>query len=261
MAVADTEPIERVPPAICLVRPQEEGNVGAAARAMANLGLERLLLVEPAVRIGATARAFAVHAGHILDEAERCADLPAALAPFQRIVATTAARERVWPQRLLTPRELPGRLAADPPGDAAVILFGPETSGLTNDELALASLHVRIPTAEIQPTLNLAQAVLVVAYELFVARGVTPPPPPGADPHASGEEVAGFAAQLEALLRRIGFARDSTIAGVERDLRQLVARAEPTRREVRILRGVLRRLGHALDRAGSRAPGGRRTSG
>ena len=87
------------------------------------------------------------------------------------------------------------------------------------------------------------------------------PPPAAADPHASGEEVAGFAAQLEALLRRIGFARDSTIAGVERDLRQLVARAEPTRREVRILRGVLRRLGHALDRAGSRSPGGRRTSG
>jgi TrmH family RNA methyltransferase len=261
MVVADREPIERLPPAICLVRPQEEGNVGAAARAMANLGLERLLIVEPAAPTGATARAFAVHAGHVLDHAERFADLPAALASFQRIVATTAARERVWAQRLLTPRELPARLAADPPDEAAVIVFGPETSGLTNDELALASFLVRVPTAEVQPTLNLAQAVLVVAYELFVARGIAAAAAAGADPHASGEEVAGFAAQLEALLHRIGFARDSTIAGVERDLRQLVARAAPTRREVRILRGVLRRLGHALDRAVSRAPGGRRTSG
>jgi tRNA C32,U32 (ribose-2'-O)-methylase TrmJ len=62
-------------------------------------------------------------------------------------------------------------------------------------------------------------------------------------------------------MRRVRFARDTTIGGVERDLRQLVARAAPTRREIAILRGILRRLGHALERSGSRQPGGRRTSG
>jgi len=261
VAVSDREPVDREPPAICLVRPQEEGNVGAVARAMANMGLSRLLLVEPAVALGATARARAVHAGEVLDGAERFADLATALAGFERIVATTAARDRSWPQLLVSPRELPARLARDPLDTTTVILFGPESSGLTSDELARSSLLVRIPSAPEQPTLNLAQAVLVVAYELFVARGAASAGAPASEPRASGEDVAGFVAQLEALLRRIGFARDSTIAGVERDLRQLVARAEPSRREVRILRGMLRRLGHALERSGGRAPGGRRNSG
>ena len=153
------------------MRPQEEGNVGAVARAMANLGLERLILVEPAVALGETARAFAVHAGEILARAERRADLASAVAGFGRIVATTAARNRQWPQRLVTPRELPGALAEDPPQTSTVLLFGPESSGLTNEELATASLLVRIPTAARQPTLNLAQAVLIVAYELWLGRG------------------------------------------------------------------------------------------
>jgi tRNA/rRNA methyltransferase len=259
VAVSDPEAERRRPPAVCLVRPQEEGNVGAVARAMANMGLDRLLVVEPAVAIGATARAFAVHAGGVLDGIERHRDVTSALAGFERIVATTAARDRAWPGRLVTPRELPSRLAEDPPGTSVVLLFGPESSGLTNDELALASLLVRIPSSEVQPTLNLAQAVLVIAYEIFLARGSSASA--AGETRASGAEVAGFAGQLEALLARIGFARDTTIAAVERDLRHLVARAGPTRREVRILRGILRRVGHALDRSGGRAPGGRRTSG
>src|SRR5512143_2708516 len=103
---------------------------------MANMGLARLLVVEPAAALGATARAFAVHAGGVLERAERYPDLASALAGFGRIVATTAARDRTWPQLLLTARELPGRLAADPPATSTVILFGPEPSGLTGDELA-----------------------------------------------------------------------------------------------------------------------------
>jgi TrmH family RNA methyltransferase len=260
-AAADPDARAPAPPAVLLVRPQEPGNVGAVARAMANMGLGRLLLIEPAAPIDATARAFAVHAGAILDGAERFADLPTALAGFRRVVATTAARDRIWPRQLVTPRELAARLAADPPATPTVLVFGPESSGLTNDELAHASLLVRIPASAAQPTLNLAQAVLVLAYELYVAReGAAPSGAPTAEPPATAEEIAGFGVQLEALLARVGFARDSTIAAVERDLRQLVARAAPTRREVRILRGILRRAGHALDPSGTRSPGGRRSS-
>lgn len=261
-------------PAIILVRPQEEGNVGSVARAMANFGLERLILVEPAAPLRGTARAFAVHAGELLDRAERAPSLRAATAGFGRIIATTAARDRPWPQRLITPRELPAELADDPPGTATAIVFGPEPSGLTNQELALASLLVRVPTAPVQPTLNLSQAVVIVAYELFAARafGIAEPRPapqnaadPGSaiepEPRATGEEVSGFFDQLAQLLHQVRFARDATTANVERDLRQLIARAQPTRREVTILRGILRRLGHALDRSGGRAPRGRRTSG
>jgi tRNA/rRNA methyltransferase len=266
------------PPAIILVRPQEEGNVGAVARAMANFGLERLILVEPATPLRGIARAFAVHAEELLDRAERVSSLREAIAGFGRIVATTAARDRPWPQRLTVPRELPAALAGDPPGTATAIVFGPEPSGLTNQELALASLLVRVPTAPVQPTLNLGQAVVIVAYELFAARTfglasslAAPAAEPAhtladsplsvTEPRATGEEVSGFFDQLAELLHQVRFARDKTTANVERDLRQLIARAQPTRREVTILRGILRRLGHALDRSGGRAPRGRRTSG
>jgi len=237
------------PPAIVLVRPQEEGNVGAVARAMANFGLSRLILVEPAAPLRATARAFAVHAEEILDRAERVPDLGAALAGFGRVVATTAARDRPWPQRLIAPRELPPLLATDPPGTAAAIVFGPEPSGLTNRELALASALVRVPTAPEQPTLNLAQAVLVLAYEIHLARlhAAAETTASEEEPLATAEELGGFFEHLAALLRRVRFARDTTIEGVERDLRRMLARAAPTRREVTILRGVLRRIGHAIE--------------
>jgi tRNA C32,U32 (ribose-2'-O)-methylase TrmJ len=87
---------------------------------------------------------------------------------------------------------------------------------------------------------------VVLAYELFVARAE--PATADGEPLASGEEVAGLFDQASELLARVEFARDSTIDGVERDLRRLVARAAPTQREVTLLRGVLRRLGHALER-------------
>jgi TrmH family RNA methyltransferase len=260
--VSEAAMISPLRPALVLVRPQEEGNVGAVARAMANMGLDDLHLVEPAAPLRGSAYAFAVHASSILDNARRHRDLTSALAGFGRVVATTAARDRAWPRsRLVSPRELADALAQDPPGTPTALVFGPESSGLTNDELASASLLVRIPTAPEQPTLNLAQAVLIVAYELFLARKAHPAgtaaapaggPVAAAESRATGDELAGFFSQLETLLRRVRFARDSTIAGVERDLRQLLSRAAPTRREVTILRGILRRVGHALAGRGSR---------
>jgi TrmH family RNA methyltransferase len=231
--------------AVVLVRPREEGNIGAAARAMANLGIRQLLLVEPAPPLGAVARAFAVGAGAILDGAVRFPDLPAALAPFRRVVATTSGRDRALTVPLVTARELPVALAADPPGTPTALVFGPERSGLTVEELALASLLVRIPCAPEQPTLNLAQTVLLVAYELWMTSGgaaaATRPEPP-----ATAAEQAGFLRQLRELAERTGFARDDTYAGVERDLGALLARAAPSPRELRILRGLVRRTAGAL---------------
>src|SRR5215470_16034783 len=98
--------------AVVLVRPREEGNVGSAARAMANMGLSEMILVEPAAAIGPVATAFAVGARHVLDGARRAPDLAVALAPFRRVVGTTSIRDRRWEVPLLTPRELPAHLAA-----------------------------------------------------------------------------------------------------------------------------------------------------
>lgn len=237
-------------PAVVLVRPREEGNVGAAARAMANMGLDRLILVEPAAEIGKVGFAFAVGARHVLEGAERVSDLREALAPFHRIVGTTSSRDRRWEVPVLSPRDLPAALAQDPPDTPTALLFGPEVGGLTNDELALASLLVTIPCSPVQPTLNLAQAVLIVAWELFQARGQVPPPPAlgRPEPPASTGEIDGLFDHAEEVLRRVGFERDDSFAGVLRDLRRLAARAGPTSREVAILRGICRRTQRALER-------------
>ncbi len=240
-------------PAVVLVRPREEGNVGAAARAMANMGLERLILVEPAAEIGNTAIAFAMGARHVLQGARRVSDLHEALAPFRRIVGTTSSRYRRWEVPVLTPHELPAALAQDPPGMPTALLFGPEVGGLRNDELALASLLVTIPCSPVQPTLNLAQAVLIVSYELFQARlpaGQTSPLPTVGQPEppATTEEIDGLFEHAADLLRRVGFERDDSFAGVLRDLRRLASRASPTSREVAILRGICRRTQRTLER-------------
>ncbi len=284
-AAGRPRPAEVAVVAVVLVRPREEGNVGAAARAMANMGLERLILVEPAAALGPTARAFAVGAHSVLDGCVRLGSLREALAPFPRVVGTTSTRDRRQAVPLIGPRELPERLAADPPGTPVALLFGPEVGGLTNEELAHANLVVSVPCAPLQPTLNLAQAVLILAYELYQARprapradgrtaapdpaetggeqlagtpapggggGGAPAPKAETGAPATSAEVEGVFDHAAAVLRRIGFERDSTFPGVLRDLRAAAARACLTRREAAILRGICRRAEHALPPA----PGG-----
>jgi tRNA/rRNA methyltransferase len=244
--------------AVVLVRPREEGNVGAAARAMANMGLGRLILVEPAAELGSVARAFAVGAREVLDGCSRVGSLREALAPFPRVVATTSTRDRRLAAPLIAPRELPARLAADPPATPVALVFGPEVGGLTNDELAWANLVVTVRCAPPQPTLNLAQAVLILAYEIYQASlddagaGVASAEASvSAGLPATSAEVDGLFDHAAAVLRRIGFERDDTFPGVLRDLRAAAARARLSRRETAILRGICRRADHALGGATS----------
>lgn len=272
------------PPVVVLVRPRVEGNVGAACRAMANMGLGELRLVEPAAELGGVARAFAVGARDVLEGARRFESLAEALGPFRRVVGTTSARDRLLSVPVVTPRELAADFAREPELPTALV-FGSEVGGLTNDELALCHKVVTIPAALGQPTLNLAQAVLVVAYELYLARGVArealerPGEPSGAgagaagasggppsqapaeprldlEPPAPAARIEGLFGHLEGVLRQVGFARDRTFHGVLRDLRRLAGRARPTEREVTILRGVLRRVQNALRIAAEEGPAG-----
>jgi len=149
--------------------------------------------------------------------------------------------------------------------------------GLTNEELACANLVVSIPCAPLQPTLNLAQAVLILAYELYQARLEGPRHGVGGAELAGGAAAAAVPAevpattadldglfdQAAAVLRRIGFDRDSTFPGVLRDLRAAAARARLSEHEAAILRGICRRAGHALERSASAAsaPGAPRAPG
>ena len=248
-----TEPAKRyqpasggsVPPAVILVRPQHPGNIGGAARAMANMGLECLHLVEPAPALDATARALAVGAAHILDAVERHDSLATALGPFQRAVGTTSGRNRQLEQRLVTARELAAALADDPVETVALV-FGPEASGLRRDEIALLDPLVTIPCSAKQPTLNLAQAVLLVSYELQLAPVRQSEERPDRPAPAAISEVDQLLAHVEELLGEVGFARDDTFHGVLRDLRQMAARTRPSAREVQIFHGICRRTLNAL---------------
>ncbi|HSG38518.1 MAG TPA: RNA methyltransferase [Thermoanaerobaculia bacterium] len=246
---------ERLPPAVVLVRPREEGNVGSAARAMANMGLDRLILVEPAAVIGKVGVAFAVGAKHVLDNAARVGSLEEALAPFRRVVGTTSTRDRRLGVPLLDPKELPGWLAQDGPAIPTALVFGPEVGGLTNEELALANAVVSIPCSPVQPTLNLSQAVLILAYEIFQARGEALPPSAGMEPPASAAELDGLLGHAADVMRQVGFSRDDSFQGVLRDLRRLAAKAAPSSRDVAILRGICRRTQGALRKLQGTLPG------
>ncbi|MEM7583146.1 MAG: TrmH family RNA methyltransferase [Acidobacteriota bacterium] len=244
-------------PAVILVRPQEEGNVGAVARAMANMGLERLILVEPAPVLAGVARGFGVGGWEILDRAVRVPTFEAAIAPFGRLVATTSLRQRpLRRRRVISARRLPEVLAADPEGTETALVFGSESTGLEGRELELCSPVVAIPTAPRHPTLNLAQAVLIVAYELHMFGATLPEEssavgesPDAAGPLASAEQVDELRRAVDELLLDIGFDHPPIRAGLLRDVLRLVVRASPSDREIRILRRLGNRASRALARS------------
>ncbi len=214
-----------------LVSPKNPGNVGAAARAMLNMGARDLRLVAPRCdHLSGEARALAVHAGEVLQAARVYATLAEALADRDLAVGTTA-RERA---DLPAPR-LPAQWRAlFQVAAAPALVFGPEESGLSGDDLALCQATVRIPTGE-YASLNLAQAVLLVCYE-FLQGGDAPPVERKRAPR---EEMDGLYAQLRDLMHLIGYTDEQRERHTLRLWRALLDRAEPSSAEVRLVRGFL----------------------
>ena len=231
------------PPAIILVRPQLGWNIGAAARAMANFGLGDLRIVAP--RDGwpsADARAMAAGAGDILERARIYATAREAVGDLHRLWATTA-RHRDMAKPVLTPGEVAQACRSGTLRTG--ILFGPESTGLANDEVVLADALVRIPTPGRQQSLNLAQAVLVLAWECSGSGEAVTEWRTAAAP-ATMAEFDGFFDQLVGALDSSGFLRNREQRPVTvRNLRTMFQRAGLSGREVRTLRGVVSALsGH-----------------
>ncbi|KOX90396.1 putative tRNA/rRNA methyltransferase [Thermus aquaticus] len=223
---------------VVLVEPQEPMNVGAVARAMRNFGLARLYLVNPAPRVGPPwareAYWLAVHAEEILDRAVAVDSLMEALADVELVVATTGRPRKLYPAPMVPAWEVPARVLSVE-GEVALV-FGRETFGLTNEELALAHVIGTIPTAPEQPSLNLAQAVVVFAYELFKAVGE------GRFPREELAQVAALEAFFEDLGRyvlEIGFTDQNRFPHAMRRLRRIFHKARLTPGEVQMLRGLL----------------------
>ena len=227
------------PPAIVLVRPQLGENIGMAARAMLNCGLDELRIAAP--RDGwpnPAARTAAAGADSVIDGARVFDTAAAAVADLQLVLAATARRRDVE-KPVHAPREAARLLRRS--GARTGVLFGPERSGLDNDEVGLAAAIVEAPLNPAFPSLNLGQAVFMVAWEWRMAG--PPPAPPPASKRASAAAFAGFWQHLDGALDDAGYYREPKLKPtVQRNLRAVFARAGLTDQEIRTLRGVIARL-------------------
>jgi tRNA/rRNA methyltransferase len=224
--------------AVVLFRPRLAENIGAAARAACNMGLSRLLVVNPQdLDPERMARMATGAAAHILAGMEVHEDLAQALAPFQYVVGTTARRGGVR-QELLSPRELAARLVELSFRNDVALLFGPENWGLTNEELAFCHALVTIPTAAC-PSLNLAQAVMVLAYEIFMAGE----PKPRFEPRlANSRELQSMYEMLQKTLVKINFISHQNPEHWMFNVRRLFARHGLRAREAQIIKGICRQI-------------------
>jgi tRNA/rRNA methyltransferase len=225
--------------AIILVEPQIPENIGAAARAMNNMGFSRLILVKPEncdlTRILKTATGTSID---IVEDMEVYDNLLDAIGPFHYVVGTTA-RIGVHRPALTNPRDLAGGLAPITQNNRVAILFGPENRGLSNEHLRYCHTIASIPTARFA-SLNLAQAVMIICYEIFRA-GRTPPDelfPRLADKF----ELEGMYDHLKSVLTRIGFIHPQNPEHWMLNIRRFLSRLPLRAREVRVIRGICRQI-------------------
>ncbi len=239
---------------IVLVAPSHPGNIGAVARAMKNMGLTQLVLVRPRQFPDPEATARASGADDVLAAARSVPSLAEALEGCGFIAATTS-RDRDQYFRIVDVRDAAARVVAEARRAPAAVVFGAERTGLTNEELETAHALIRIPASELYPSLNLAMAVQLVAYEVFRARGaVVSPAVPGAAPLASAQAMQLLYEHLAAVLEEIDF-RDRTQKGTHlmSRIRRFLQRAELDENEVNILRGILTAVQSKRRAAGPRS--------
>lgn len=230
-------------PVVILVEPQLAENIGMTARAMANFGLSELRLVAPKngwPKKGV--REAASGATHVLDGAAIHATVPEAIADLHHVLATTA-RERGQMKRVFAPDEAMADVASRA-GQRVGILFGRERVGLTNEEVSLADAIVTFPVSPDFPSLNLAQAVLLVGYEWRRTAGLARLPFAGEmlSPPATREALLSLFASLEEALDEAGFYPPEKRDVIARNMRDMLHRMAMTEQDVRTFRGALRAL-------------------
>ena len=230
---------------VVLVQPTHPGNIGATARAMANMGLSNLVLVDPADFPSPIASARAAGAEAILDGAAVVSDLDQAIAECSLVIGTTArSRSIQWPEK--TPAlAMESVLSGD--HNQVAFLFGRESSGLTNQELERCQFLIRIPVEDSFSSLNLASAVTVVLYELrkqaldkdhFVA--------PTSDKLATAAEMRGFFEHMDRFVEKIEFS-DGRSSKLQRKMARMFNRIQMYAQEVRMLRGLFKAVEDKLD--------------
>ena len=230
---------------VVLVEPQHSGNIGAVARAMKNMALSRLVLVNPADHLAMEARMMAMHALDILQQARVVGSLAQAVADTGYVVGTTRrlgkSRQAQQTSRSIAPLLL--ELAASNP---IALVFGREDSGLSNEELGRCHELISIPAHPTFGSLNLGQAVLLVCYELYVSTAIQPlallPT------LATTAEVERLYTKMREVLRRIGFLHGSNPDRMMGYFRRFFARYGMKSRDVKVFLGVFRQIEWYINR-------------
>lgn len=224
---------------IVLVNTSHTGNIGSVARAMKTMGLSELTLVDPVQAPDSHASALAAGATDVLHGASIVATLSEAISDCGMVIGTSARNRTLdWP--LLGPREAAGQALAESGNYKVALVFGRESSGLTNEELQQCTHHVHIPTNPDYSSLNLAMAVQTLAYEIRMQWLEADEKPAVAESeYPLTEDLERFYVHLESTLTDTGFIIKQHPGQVMAKLRRLFTRARPEANELNILRGIL----------------------
>ena len=257
---------------IVLVQTTHPGNIGAAARAMKNMGLKKMVLVKPRDFPSGVALGRAASALDILDNAEVVDSLDEAIADCGLVIGTSA-RSRSIPWPMVEPEDCAEKLVVASNQNDVALVFGREDRGLSNDELQLCHFHVQIPANEEYPSLNVAAAVMLLCYEIRKAvlrssdkqqpantstgkkadtgkaQGIEDPIYEIWDqPLATVADLEGYLKHLEKVLVRLEFHDPENPRQLMSRLRRLYSRIRPDTMEINILRGVLASTEYQLDK-------------
>jgi tRNA/rRNA methyltransferase/tRNA (cytidine32/uridine32-2'-O)-methyltransferase len=226
---------------IVLVGTTHPGNIGAVARAMKNMTMTNLCLVSPKIFPSADATSRASGADDVLARARLCSTVEEAIADCELVIGASARPRTIsWPE--ITPRDCAEKIVLQEPGRKVAIVFGRENSGLGNNELDLCHLLLRIPCNNEYSSLNLAAAVQIVCYELFVASGIKSDiqiGDKGQQPMATAGQIESFYGHLAEALVDIGFMHPEKSKSIMRRLRRIYNRIQLDTKELDILRGIL----------------------
>ena len=240
---------------IVLVRPKFHENIGSVARAMKNMGLGRLILVDGSSPIHMNAYRLASGAEDILERAEEVLTLQEAVSEMGLVVGTTSRKGKER-SPLLSPNALVKKLIPLSKKNSIALVFGSEKEGLRNDELSLCHLYIRIPSSGSFPSLNLAQAVMVLCYELFKSSASIPEKVPEL---ARVEQMERMFEHMEKTLVNIGFLEPGNPKRIMRILRRFFGKSQMDEREVQIFQGIWSQMDWHLRRGrdAKRTSGGR----
>ncbi|MCS6771728.1 MAG: RNA methyltransferase [Kiritimatiellae bacterium] len=224
---------------VVLVRTIYGGNLGAVCRAMKNMGLSDLVLVNPNPDMDFyDAQKYALHAQDVLENRRQVASVPEAVADCS-IVAATTGLKGLYRSHAKTPREWAPRLLESACTGRVALVFGPEHHGLSNEEMQYATLLITIPSSPAYPSLNLAQAVMICAYELFVASGQFQPPRE-IHPEAPVVMRERMLSLWREMLLTIGFCDEIKIDHMMMAFRRIFGRGYLSEADVNILMGLAR---------------------